>query len=350
MYRRRRTTREIEFSFDSFLDVVANVVGIILRLILVAWVGARTYKASVPVLPPVPALSEPAALPEPTDPRLPRLQQERRLAAARAADAEKHYAGRRDELVRRRREAEQELARLTAEAAAAERTRAETARRVAEGAGRARATELSVGELARRSKALLAELEKLGKEPHATRKLRYRTPVSAPVTKEVTFECHHGKVTVVEVGRMLAQANREAQARVKELQDRWQINDVTAPAGAFRMHFVVERERTMMDGGGPPMPGSYRSGITGWQVEPVAPSYGETLAEAARAGSAFQKVIGSLDPQVEAITFWVYPDSFAVYRQLRDQLHDRGFVVAGRPLDEGLPIAGSIRGSVSRGQ
>src|SRR5262245_39720570 len=45
MYRRRRPKREIAFSFDSFLDVVANVCGIIIRLILVAWVGARSYHA-----------------------------------------------------------------------------------------------------------------------------------------------------------------------------------------------------------------------------------------------------------------------------------------------------------------
>src|SRR5947209_19732593 len=44
MYRRRRRgAREIAFSLDSFLDVVANVCGIIIRLILVAWVGARSY-------------------------------------------------------------------------------------------------------------------------------------------------------------------------------------------------------------------------------------------------------------------------------------------------------------------
>ena len=43
MNRRRRRSREIDFSFDSFLDVVANVVGIIIRLILVVWVGARSY-------------------------------------------------------------------------------------------------------------------------------------------------------------------------------------------------------------------------------------------------------------------------------------------------------------------
>ena len=57
MIRRRRTQREIPFSFDSFLDVVANVVGIILRLILVAWVGGRSYHPTVPVTPP-PAVQE----------------------------------------------------------------------------------------------------------------------------------------------------------------------------------------------------------------------------------------------------------------------------------------------------
>src|SRR5271165_3982390 len=45
MYRRTTRTREIPFSFDSFLDVVANVVGIIIRLILVVWVSARSYES-----------------------------------------------------------------------------------------------------------------------------------------------------------------------------------------------------------------------------------------------------------------------------------------------------------------
>src|SRR5437868_8212668 len=53
MIRRRRPTRDIPFSFDSFLDVVANVVGIIIRLILVVWVGARSYGS-------IQALSKPA--------------------------------------------------------------------------------------------------------------------------------------------------------------------------------------------------------------------------------------------------------------------------------------------------
>src|SRR6185369_4005195 len=88
MIRRRRPVREIAFSFDSFLDVVTNVVGIILRLILVAWVGARAYKGSQPTPSPrqlVPVLEEIAELPEPTDPLTPELERQRReLAEAQA--------------------------------------------------------------------------------------------------------------------------------------------------------------------------------------------------------------------------------------------------------------------------
>src|SRR5437588_2771193 len=58
MYRRRRPTREIAFSFDSFLDMVANVVGVIIRLILVVWVGARSYTGLVTPPPDEPPVAE----------------------------------------------------------------------------------------------------------------------------------------------------------------------------------------------------------------------------------------------------------------------------------------------------
>src|SRR5438552_3239748 len=61
MYRRRRPTREIAFSFDSFLDMVANVVGVIIRLILVVWVGARSYTGLVTPPPEEPPAAETSA-------------------------------------------------------------------------------------------------------------------------------------------------------------------------------------------------------------------------------------------------------------------------------------------------
>src|SRR5205823_2655074 len=92
MIRRRRRTREIPFSFDSFLDVVANVVGIIIRLILVVWVGARSYGGLQEVFtPPEPpaaavAVAEEADPPDQGDPLEGELTEERKqLAAAEAA-------------------------------------------------------------------------------------------------------------------------------------------------------------------------------------------------------------------------------------------------------------------------
>ena len=104
MFRRRRPNREIHFSFDSFLDVVANVVGIILRLIIVAWAAGRSYHGPPPPAPPPPpTFEEPVALPEPTDPLAPELEQQRRelaLAQARLLEETRQW-----EVVRRQRDA-----------------------------------------------------------------------------------------------------------------------------------------------------------------------------------------------------------------------------------------------------
>src|SRR5262249_61890987 len=59
MFRRRRRVREIPFSFDSFLDIVANVVGVIIRLILVVWVGARSYSSLKHIVVPDAPAAEP---------------------------------------------------------------------------------------------------------------------------------------------------------------------------------------------------------------------------------------------------------------------------------------------------
>src|SRR5262245_23232726 len=85
MYRRRRPpAREPVFSFDSFLDVVANVSGIIIRLILVAWVGARAYGSltHVDIGDPLPA--EPPSLTASDHPLHPQIAQTQlELAKAR---------------------------------------------------------------------------------------------------------------------------------------------------------------------------------------------------------------------------------------------------------------------------
>src|SRR5262249_44924647 len=95
---------------------------------------------------------------------------------------------------------------------------------------------------------------------------------------------------------------------------------------------------------------NYRYGLSGWEVEPIAPVRGEPANRALAPGSEFRQIADALDPHQSVVTFWVYSDSFDLYRQLRDYLYDRDITVAGRPLPDGVPITCSRRGSVSRGQ
>jgi hypothetical protein len=132
------------------------------------------------------------------------------------------------------------------------------------------------------------------------------------------------------------------------------VSGTAGPAGAFRLRYVVERQRAPFEvglGGTPDAHASFHAGLGGWDVEPVTAERGETLTASLAAGSEFRQVADTIDPQQSTVTFWVYPDSFALYRRLRDYLSERGVVVAGRPLPEGAKISFSTRrGTVSRGQ
>lgn len=337
MFRRRRPRREIEFSFDSFLDVVANVIGIILRLILVAWVGARAYKACVPPPPPrpLPALAEPQAPPEPYDPRVERfaairarIEQEAAARAAREKEAEA-VRGAKQELASGLAAMEGQQARLRA---AVEQAR-DAARRAAAG-------KQSTAELEARSRALLAELERLRKLPPRRKELRYHTPVSADVQEEVMFECRGGRVTLIDRDLLETKMYNEIRGRIDDLRRTGSLSGTTAAVGPFRLRFDVERVTGDLDGR---LDG-------GWVLEPVQEQRGEGQEQALAAGSVFRRVADHLDPELKAVTLWVYPDSFPLYRALRDYLHGRNVVVAGRPLRQDAPIGSSSKGTVSRGQ
>ncbi len=361
MIRRRRRPREIPFSFDSFLDVVANVVGIIIRLILVAWVGARSYSSVQEIL--KQAEARRASVPtrnvgtaeakEPTDPLEQELSKNRQeLAKARARLLEQlrqlqdvrekhhHTDSEMVSLVSRRQGLEAQL----------RGQRSEVRDQKSEGA-----VALSLAEIQNRRQRLAEEIQALEKLPPLGHTLHYRTPVSRPVyAEELMFECRQGRVTFLDIGSLLADVRKGTEEKANLLRSQWQVNDVTRPAGAFRLHYTLERERSTVDalgsGSTPATNSNFRYGLTEWLAEPVTPLRGETGEEALSLESEFRQIVDVLDPQQTVVTFWIYADSFALFRQLRDYLYDRDVVVAGRPLPESVPIMSSRHGALSRGQ
>lgn len=338
MIRRHRKVREIEFSFDSFLDVVANVVGIILRLILVAWVGARSYKAVVPAAP-VPALTkeEIAELPDPQDPLAPELERQRR----ELAEAQAHLLEQLKEWQKLRQDSTltaEELARLTARVQEVDSERKNVESKTHQDAQITRNAALSLEEIRERGKRIVAEIEALRKAPPSKQTLRYRTPVSHPLqSEELLFECCHGRVSFIDYGKFKAEID-SVLSDGEKLRGAGHFSAVTEAAGPFRMHYTAEVDSYTM-----------RASLS-WEIEPIAFIRGESVEQALAPGSEFRRVIDSIEPGSTAVTMCVYPDSFPLYRKLRDYMHERDIVVAGRPLPEGASIAANRNGTTSRGQ
>lgn len=353
MNRRRRRPREIPFSFDSFLDIVANVVGVIIRLILVVWVGARSYSAIKEMALPQPAATDSAAesksISDPLEAELAaqrrdlaRLQEEllQQLRSLRFAEGER----RQTETTVVEMEAHRQRTALAARALHEDTTRGEQAVHVAT---------LSLGELRARHAKLREEMTRLERDPIPTKALRYRAPVSQPIhAEQLMFELKHGRITFVDIQALLAEVRHGFEDATRRLRTTRQVQAIVGPRGAFRLHYTLERERGALDavGADPALETNFRYGMSEWRIEPVPGTRGESVEQALAAGSSFRGIVDALDPRQAVLTLWVYPDSFAAYRRLRDYLHDREIVVAGRPLPDGSAIAASPRGSVSRGQ
>src|SRR4051812_20995555 len=130
------------------------------------------------------------------------------------------------------------------------------------------------------------------KTPTPTKVLRYHTPVSRPVgTDEVFFECRMGRVTFIDLAAFRHEMEGGVKDKVDQLKAQWEVTAHTSPVGAFRMQYVIGRNRDYADsfapGGSPPRNASFSYGLAGWVLEPIADNRGESLEAALAAKSSF---------------------------------------------------------------
>jgi hypothetical protein len=353
MFRRRRPVKNesIQFSFDSFLDLVTNVVGIIIRLILVTWVGARSYHASMEWLN---VEAEKKTTPAPRiadDPLHAKLLQSKNdlddaktKLLARLKDL--------DDAKLRTQEAQTRIVLLSERRAKLEAQRQALTGQAAFKDGEVRQASLTLEQIRRRSKKLLEDVKAIEKEPPLKKELKYHAPVSRKVqSEELFFECQNGRICYIDMPAFQQEMKSSLDEIGQELRTTYSVERTTRPVGPFRLRYTVERERSGLDvGAAPASEGGFRYGLSGWVVEPITLRRGETLEQALAPKSEFRQLTDRLDARISTVTFWVYPDSFELFRHLRDRLYEKGLEIAGRPLPPGTPIAASRNGSASRGQ
>jgi len=165
----------------------------------------------------------------------------------------------------------------------------------------------------------------------------YMTPLSRTVFgKEAHFRLCEGRVVYVPIEELCERAKTEIgqMTTVSEMTDR---PHTVGPYGGFQMEYTLRLQSRGVQ-------------MKEYRIEPTEAQIGEPVGEALGPNSEFRRRLALLDPKETTVTIWVYADSFADYRRLNDELYRLGFAVAGRPLEKGRQIAGSADGTRSAAQ
>lgn len=313
---------------DSFLDVVTNIVGILIILVMV--IGGRVHQI---------VLAPPSAVVD-NEP----LEREVRKLAETVASTESEI----DELQTQARTVATAAAyaadarlQLTTAASAA---KAMLERRKKEG----EAASVAAAEQRARRQALEDEIDRVSREAEALATapadaheiLAYPTPIGRTVNgEEMHFRIAGGRIAYIPLEELFQLAKQHTQRHSGPIAQLASRIETVGPEQGFTLDYVIEAKIDQARG-------QVLIRSREWVVRPADEVSGETIDEALQSGSRFRRVLSGAKPET-TITLWCYPDSFAAYRQVREELHRLDIPTAGRPMPAGAPIGGSTEGSKS---
>jgi len=396
----RRTSRgELEFGSDSFLDVVCNIVGILIILIVV--VGVRVQRQ-----PPQQQITSAPSPPVTAD----QAQLERDAAARERSQAAalNHASSRRDDLIRSQQQLQQESSQLQndfklalAEAAAIEKEMADVRRQQAERdaadqehlsrrsrqlAGERTAIQARIASLTKsldstdsqkrsldaalvsvqgkqqekkkshqgalvETQRLEELLEELTPKTQPANRLEHRlSPVTRAVeADEYHFRLENGYVSRIPLNELLERLKAQVLSRRAAVLKFNQFDGVVGPVGGYSMKYSVEKEgpsplEALQTGDG-----RIRVNVSRWEIVPEETRIEETVEAAVQPGARFREQLETCPPDA-VVTLWVYEDSFAGFPLIRELAHSLSLRIAARPLPPGSPIIGSPNGSRSTAQ
>jgi hypothetical protein len=318
---------------DSFLDIVASVVSIMIIMVLMT--GLKIKRSPVAVAPSGAVAQSRAALTA----DLTAEQTLRREVLQATADIEVVQR----EMAMRKQERDV--------LAVAVNTLAERTRAAGEQLNAVAAADPAAGRGMAEARLRLDELERLRvaaeNAPAAPIQIEsYPTPLSRPVAgREIHFQLRAGRLTHIPLDALIDRFKSDAEQRVQRLRDQPELTDTVGPEGGFRLRYTLERVDVNPERSGG-RSGAYVR-LRRWTLIPVADDLGETVEEAFRPDSQFRHVLADRRVRGATVTLWTYPDSFDMFRKIKKELYLAGFPVAGRPLPEGTPISGSPDGSKS---
>jgi hypothetical protein len=335
---------------DSFVDVICNMVGILITLVVV--VGIRVSQVVIdPVTEVTPVVAQTVS-PE----KVAELRAELTdaIRARRAAEDEIETAilqardmranaelveMRREQLTLVRAQVEQSIAERRSELDADAQKQFDAQRQIAE-------SQIKLQALTQEQISLLSvpeNIEEIETVP---------TPLAKTVTgDEIHVRLKQGQLAVVPVDALLGEVEARGGSYFRGgLAQRNEASDTYGPIDGFRLRLSVQRYEeeppAAVPGAAPKRTAVVLQGV----FVPTADDVGIPVDQSLLPTSAFSGALRARRSAVGAVTVWVYPDSYGELRTLKKAMWEAGVPLAVRPLAKGQPIIFSTLGSKSAAQ
>ena len=165
---------------------------------------------------------------------------------------------------------------------------------------------------------------------------------------EIHFRLKENRLSVVPVEKLIEEIRRDFERVVSRSRD-GRMDAAVGPIRGYVARYAMDKDREMISRSGQ-LQMATRVQLVGMTVEPLEEPYGQPIRKVLAGSSELDIELAGRDPGSTTITVWVYPDSFAAFRKLKEHLYARGFATAARPLPIGHAISGGPQGTRSNAQ
>lgn len=333
---RRQDDAEESAGHDSFLDVVANIVGILILLIMV--VGARA------ALIPLTAATKTNTETEST-------QEELNAAIREATEARFEV----EEIIERTANMNLEAARRESERMQLQHLVSAVSAELEEHRKKLDEDKQIDYDLRRQLVEAKIQLEDLNRRelgmvdvaPEVEEIKSLPTPLAKVVHgEELHLRLAHGHVSILPVEMLKDALQDDVKQNLWRLEKQPSFTGTAGPIDGFRLRYLIREMQVTVPGRGT----AVFPQVELVQFLPENPQLGVPVDQALMPGSALSTRLQMLSPTRTTVTVWVYPNSFQDFRTIKESLYERGYATAARPLGEGVLIGFSPHGTKSSAQ
>jgi hypothetical protein len=322
---------------DSFLDVITNIVGILILLVLV--VGLRTQRSVHDG--PDPVIAEQARAQD----QLTKVTSSALTTELNVRDLVRKVGTAQNETVFR----ESERAWLSTAVAEAEQDIAARRANLSTDGQRDFDMRQKLSEAQSQLDELTRQQIALMSQDQAPEQLECQPTVLAKAVtgKEVHVLLSDDHVAIVPFDELIEEMKQDISANVWRLKQQDEMERTIGPINGFRLKYCFVKEDVMRESSaGTRMMGSI-SRFSHCYFLPVTTPVGEPAAESMKPNSELFQHLKGLRPDGTTITIWTYPGNYDRLRMLKRTIREVGFQIAVRPLPKGMPLGASRHGSES---